>query len=81
MMISSSGNLMDSLRQHQLLAPDQLAQLSGQSQGRPGDARLFAKTLIQRGWLSALPEPAPYVNGGPGVSFIERHHLIDYAFD
>lgn len=52
MLISSSGILMDTLRQHRLLSPDQLAQLPQFSQGRCGDARAFAKALIQRGWLS-----------------------------
>jgi serine/threonine protein kinase len=52
MLISSSGALMDSLRQHQLLMPAQLAELPQLAQGRCGDARATAKTLIQKGWLS-----------------------------
>lgn len=52
MMISSSGTLMDSLRQHQLLTPQQVAELPQLAQGRCGDARVLAKTLIQKGWLS-----------------------------
>jgi eukaryotic-like serine/threonine-protein kinase len=51
MSISSSGVLLDTLRQQDLLTPDQLAQLR-LSSGPCGDARAFAKTLIQRGWLS-----------------------------
>jgi eukaryotic-like serine/threonine-protein kinase len=50
--ISSSGMLMDALRQHSLLSPDQLAQLPNLAQGRCGNARAFAKMLLQRGWLS-----------------------------
>ena len=50
--ISSSGIFMDTLRQHSLLSPDQLAQLSDLAQGRCGDARLFGKLLLQKGWLS-----------------------------
>jgi serine/threonine protein kinase len=43
---------MDTLRQHRLLPDNQLAQLPNLTHGRCGDARAFAKTLIQRGWLS-----------------------------
>jgi serine/threonine-protein kinase len=52
MAISSSGMLMDALRQHRLLTPDQLAQLPQLALGRSGNARALAKTLIQKGWLS-----------------------------
>lgn len=43
---------MDTLRQQQLLSATQLAELPQVAQGRCGDARSFAKTLIQKGWLS-----------------------------
>jgi serine/threonine-protein kinase len=43
---------MDALRQHDLLSPQQLAQLPHLSQGRSGSARAFAKVLLQHGWLS-----------------------------
>jgi len=52
MVISSSGILMDTLRQQDLLTPAQLAQLPGLVQGRCSDARTLAKALLQRGWLS-----------------------------
>ncbi len=52
MAISSSGVLMDTLRQQSLLSPEQLAQLPHLSIGRCSDARSVAKMLIQRGWLS-----------------------------
>jgi serine/threonine protein kinase len=52
MVISSSGILMDTLRQHQLLTARQLADLPQLGHGRCADARLVAKTLIQKGWLS-----------------------------
>ena len=52
MVISSSGALMDSLRQYPLLSAEQLAQLPQLAQGRCGHARPFAKSLIQKGWLS-----------------------------
>ena len=75
-MISSSGSLMDSLRQHQLLAPDQLAQLSHLSQGRCSDARLFAKTLIQRGWLSVFQVNQLLVGNGQELA-IGPYHVLD----
>src|SRR5262245_40439527 len=52
MTISSSGVLMDLLRQQDLLSPDQLAQLPKLTKSRCTDARTFAKALLQRGWLS-----------------------------
>jgi serine/threonine-protein kinase len=51
-MISSSRNLVDALRQHQLLSPQQLAELTQLAHGRCGYARPLAKMLIQRGWLA-----------------------------
>jgi len=52
MIISSSGALMDTLRQHRLLTSGQLAEMTKLVHGRCGDARSLAKTLIQKGWLS-----------------------------
>lgn len=52
MTITSSGVLMDTLRQQDLLTPEQLAELPRLSNGPCGDARAFGKTLVQRGWLS-----------------------------
>ena len=51
-MISSSGLLTDTLRQHELLSPAQIAELPQLARGRCGDARSLAKTLISKGWLS-----------------------------
>jgi serine/threonine-protein kinase len=52
MMISSSGVLMDTLRQQDLLTPEQLAELPRLTKSPCSDARSFGKALIQRGWLS-----------------------------
>jgi eukaryotic-like serine/threonine-protein kinase len=52
MAISSSGLLMDALRQHSLLSAAQLAQLPNMTKGRCANARGFCKLLLQRGWLS-----------------------------
>lgn len=76
MMISSSGNLIDSLRQHQLLTPDQLAQLPNLSRGRCGDVRLFAKTLIQRDWLSVF-QVNHLLQGNGNELAIGPYHVLD----
>ena len=47
-MISSSGLLTDTLRQHQLLTPAQLAELPQLAPGRCSDARTLAKALISK---------------------------------
>lgn len=52
MSISSSGVLLEALRQQDLLSPDQLAQLPSLFNGPCGDARVFGKALVQRGWLT-----------------------------
>jgi serine/threonine-protein kinase len=53
MAISSSGGLIDALRQHELLSPEQLADLTSLAKGgRCGEARGLAKALIQKSWLS-----------------------------
>jgi serine/threonine protein kinase len=50
--IASSGMLIDTLRQHNLLTPGQLAELPQLTPGRCSDARSLAKTLIQKGWMT-----------------------------
>ncbi|MBI3411794.1 MAG: serine/threonine protein kinase [Planctomycetes bacterium] len=52
MAIASTGALCDVLRERGLLTPAQLSQLPHLVQGRSGDARPLAKTLVQRGWLT-----------------------------
>jgi eukaryotic-like serine/threonine-protein kinase len=52
MAIASSGALIDTLRQYDLLTSDQLAQLPHLVQGRCDDARKLAKMLGQRSWLT-----------------------------
>jgi len=75
MMISSSSSLIDALRQHQLLTPDQLAQLPGMSPGR-GGARQFAKSLIQRGWLSVY-QVNELLLGKSDELVIGPYHVLD----
>src|SRR5438067_1454563 len=52
MAIVSSGGLMDALRRYELLPKDQLTQLPHLINGRCSDARLLARTLVQRSWLT-----------------------------
>jgi eukaryotic-like serine/threonine-protein kinase len=76
MLISSSGTLMDTLRQYQLLAPTQLGELSRTAQGRCSDARLIAKTLIQKGWLSVY-QVNQLLGGNAHELVIGPYHVLD----
>ena len=67
---------MDTLRRLQLLAPGQLAQLSQLAPGRCGDARTFAKTLIQRGWLSVYQVNQLLAGHGQEL-VIGPYHVVD----
>lgn len=75
-MISSSGTLMDALRQHQLLTPGQLVDLPQLIQGRCGNARSFAKNLIQRGWLSVY-QVNQLLDGNAQELVIGPYHVLD----
>jgi serine/threonine protein kinase len=76
MLISSSGILMDTLRQHHLLTPSQLADLPQLAQGRCGAARMLAKTLIQRGWLSVYQVNQLLAGHGHELA-IGPYHVLD----
>src|SRR5262245_10099550 len=76
MMISSNGSLIDTLRQHQLLSPEQLAQLPHVSQGRVGAPRSFGKSLIQRGWLSVY-QVNQLLMGRADELTIGPYHVVD----
>ena len=76
MLISSSGMLMDMLRQHELLSREQLAQLPHFSTGRCGDARSFAKALIQRGWLSVY-QVNQLLSGNAAELVIGPYYVLD----
>ena len=52
MSMASTGNLIDTLRQLRLLSTEQLYEMTQLAQGRTGDARVLAKSLVQRGWLT-----------------------------
>src|SRR6266849_5903321 len=75
MLISSSGMLMDTLRRHHLLAPSQLADLSDTAQGC-SDARLFAKSLIQKSWLSVY-QVNQLLSGNAHDLVIGPYHVLD----
>jgi eukaryotic-like serine/threonine-protein kinase len=76
MVISSSGLLMDSLRQFQLLTAEQLAQLPQLTHGRCGDARHLAKTLIQKDWLSVYQVNQLLAGNGKEL-VIGPYHVLD----
>lgn len=76
MLMTSSGMLVDLLRQHQLLSPEQLAQLPQLAQGRCGDARALAKNLIQRDWLSVYQVNQLLAGKGHEL-VIGPYHVLD----
>ena len=76
MTISSSGVLMDTLRQQDLLTPAQLAQLSNLPKGGCGDARTVAKTLVQRGWLSVY-QVNQLLQGNTAELVIGPYYVLD----
>ena len=76
MTISSSGMLMDALRQHQLLTPEQLAELPQLAQGRCGHARTLAKILIQKGWL-AVYQVNQLLAGNGQELVIGPYHVLE----
>jgi serine/threonine-protein kinase len=52
MKIATVDDLLRELREHRLLQPDQLAELTPDLLARHGNVRLLAKYLLQRGWLT-----------------------------
>jgi serine/threonine-protein kinase len=52
MTIVSNGALIDVLRQHRLLSPQQMCEVVALAQSRSAHVRSLAKALIQRGWFS-----------------------------
>lgn len=67
MSVVSTGVLIDTLRQYQLLANNQLAQLPDLAQGRCGEARALAKALVQRGWLTVYQMNQLLAGHGQGL--------------
>ncbi len=74
--ISSCGIFTDTLRQQSLLSPDQLTQLADLAQGRCGNARLFAKLLLQKGWLSVYQVNQLLAGNGHEL-VIGPYHVLD----
>jgi serine/threonine protein kinase len=50
--IATVSDLVSALKHHQLLAPDQLEEMSLRMEGRCSDARSLAKHLVQRRWMT-----------------------------
>jgi serine/threonine protein kinase len=67
---------MDTLRQHHLLTPDQLAELPQLAHGRCGEARVLAKALIQKGWLSVYQVNQLLAGNGHELA-IGPYHVLD----
>jgi serine/threonine protein kinase len=76
MSIDSSGNLIDTLRQHRLLSSAQLYELTQIAQGRCGDARQLAKSLVQRGWLTIF-QINHILSGNARELVYGPYHVID----
>ncbi len=76
MSIASTGNLIDTLRQFQLLSNEQLYELTQVAQGRTGDARLLAKTLVQLGWLTVF-QINQLLSGNFSELVYGPYHIID----
>jgi serine/threonine protein kinase/WD40 repeat protein len=54
MALIAPATLLDSLRTHQLLLPEQLDQLRAELGTQPVEPAIVAQTLLQRGWLTAF---------------------------
>ncbi len=74
MTIVSSGALIDTLRQYQLLSSDKLSELPHLANGRCADARTLAKLLGQRGWLTIYQ--INQILGGLGRNLTMGPYLI-----
>jgi serine/threonine-protein kinase len=68
--------LVDTLRQHPLLTAEQRADLPQLALGRCGPARAFAKTLIQRGWLTVYQVNQLLAGKGDEL-VIGPYHVLD----
>jgi serine/threonine-protein kinase len=76
MAITSSGALVDQLRQLALLTAEQLSQANSAVRGRCGDARRLAKSMVQRGWISVYQMNALLAGKGSEL-VIGPYHIID----
>ena len=75
MSIVSTGGLLDALRQTALLSREQLSQVNSLPEAR-GEARSFAKLLVQRGWLSIF-QINELLAGKAASLVIGPYHVLD----
>jgi serine/threonine-protein kinase len=68
--------LLDQLRQHELLEPDQFAELTRSSLFRRGDARSIAQEMITRDWLTPF-QANHLLNNDGGNLILGPYVLID----
>ncbi len=54
MKIATLDDLVNELREHRILQPDQLEELTPEVLERQGNVRMLAKYLLQRGWLTVF---------------------------
>jgi formylglycine-generating enzyme required for sulfatase activity/tRNA A-37 threonylcarbamoyl transferase component Bud32 len=73
MSTASTASLVDTLRQHRLLDPKQLEELTS-LQARFPDPKALAKELIQRGWLS--PYQANQLLNGKGQELVLGQYIL-----
>src|SRR5205085_7045672 len=71
MSVATVASLLDDLRQHRLLEPPQLKQLAP---GRFTDAKMLAKDLLQRKWLTSYQ--ANLLLQGKGQELVLGQYLL-----
>ena len=66
-MLTSTGQLLDVVRDVGLLKPDQIDSLPSLGMGRCGEARSLARLLVQRGWLTVFQANQVLAGRGPDL--------------
>ncbi|MBY0524337.1 MAG: serine/threonine protein kinase [Gemmataceae bacterium] len=72
----SVGALVDLLRRHHLLTPEQLDELSRTPQAFPSESKALTKTLLQRGWLTPY-QANQLVPGNVGELVLGSYILLE----
>src|ERR1700730_17055031 len=77
MFLLSSGALMDLLRQHALLTPEQLHKLPEMVSSRSSDGRALAKILVHHGWITRY-QAHVLVTGRAGELTVGKYRILDF---
>src|SRR5438445_5150241 len=77
MLLPSSCVLMDLLRQHALLAPEQLQELPRLVDGRSSDGRGLVKMLVHRGWITRY-QAELLITGSTDVLTVGKYRVLDF---